>query len=248
MTLRIWPHLRIEDSIGTFPACRLRAYDPRRRASRLYTEHVLPTVAAMSSHMPWLIRNPFARGALKGGQGVQDQQLAQKLSLLLAVVFVMLAGGAASAGEDALPSPTASGAAGTQVDPPKVSDTENQSEEDSKLSHWLTLPPTSGPAYWSSFDSGAAKNVRPGATFNRSNASSSSAATAPNDQLRVGNSYLGIQTKKNVELLQSLRRNDCPTDDECAEYSGLPRAEQPKTSVKNLKRPFIGLSITRPIE
>jgi hypothetical protein len=112
----------------------------------------------------------------------------------------------------------------------------------------MTLSAVSDPAYWPSFDSSIGGQVRAGTSFDRNDAPSPSAAAPPSDQLRVGSSYLGIQIEKNVQALESLRRIDCPTDDECAEYSGLPKSGQPKASVRNFKRPFIGLSITRPLE
>jgi hypothetical protein len=111
----------------------------------------------------------------------------------------------------------------------------------------MTLPAVSDP-YWPSFDSSIGGNVRAGTTFDRNNAPSPSAAAAPGDQLKVGRNYLGIQTQKNVQALQSLRRIDCEDDDECAEYSGLPKSGKTKGSVRNLNRQFIGLSITRPLE
>jgi hypothetical protein len=174
---------------------------------------------------------------------VQDEQLARKLILFLfAAVLVLATGGAAAAEEPSL-SPNVPAATGTQGSQPSVSNMEAQREEDNRLSHWMTLPPAYDPADWSSFGSSVGGNLRAGSTFNRNASASSSAAP------QVGSSYLGIQTNKNVQVLQSLRPNDCGDDDECAEYTGLPRTAQPKTSatMKDLKRQFIGLSITRPL-
>ena len=67
------------------------------------------------------------------------------------------------------------------------------------------------------------------------------------DQLRLGDSYLAVQTEKSVQVIERFKRSDCMTDDECADYSGLPKSEPAKRTLKNLRKPFLGLSITRPL-
>jgi hypothetical protein len=66
-----------------------------------------------------------------------------------------------------------------------------------------------------------------------------------------------IQAQKNLQMPEYLRRSDCITGEECEEYSGLPNSELGKSAVKNfpgkntiknLKKPFIGLSITAPLQ
>jgi hypothetical protein len=180
---------------------------------------------------------------------VQEQPLAGKLIAGVGATLIVLATGAGAPAEEPLFSPNAPGATGSQARPAAtVEKPPSRIEQDPALSKWMTLPAVSDPAYWSSFNSSIGGNVRAGTTFNRNDAPSPSAAAAPGDQLKVGRNYLGIQTQKNVQALQSLRRNDCEDDDECAEYSGLPKSGQPKASVRNFKRPFIGLSITSPLE
>jgi hypothetical protein len=180
---------------------------------------------------------------------VQEQPLARKLIAGVGATLIVLATGAGAPAEEPLFSPNAPGTTGSQAKPAATAEKPpSRTEQDPSLSGWMTLPEVSDPAYWSAFDSSIGGNVRAGTTFDRNDAPSPSAATAPSDQLKVGRSFLGIQTQKNVQVLESVRRNDCPTDDECAEYSGLPKSEQPKASVRNFKRPFIGLSITRPLE
>jgi hypothetical protein len=179
---------------------------------------------------------------------VQEQPLARKLIAGVGATLIVLATGAGAPAEEPLFSPNAPGATGSQARPAATAEKPpSRTEQDPGLSEWVTLPAVSDP-YWPSFDSSIGGQVRAGTSFDRNNAPSPSAAATPGDQLRVGSSYLGIQTQKNVQALQSLRRNDCEDDDECAEYSGLPKSGQPKASVRNFKRPFIGLSITRPLE
>jgi hypothetical protein len=72
-------------------------------------------------------------------------------------------------------------------------------------------------------------------------------ADAPNHFL-LGDGRLGIQTEKSVRGSDPLRRNECTTDDECADYSSLPKTEPGKRNLKTLRKPFIGLSITKPLQ
>jgi hypothetical protein len=72
--------------------------------------------------------------------------------------------------------------------------------------------------------------------------------TNQDDQFRLGDSFLGVQTEKNLQVIDRSRRNDdCTAYDECEDYSGLPKSGPPKRTLRNLKKPFIGLSITRPL-
>ena len=74
-------------------------------------------------------------------------------------------------------------------------------------------------------------------------APSAGESTTRNNQLR-----LGIQTEKNLQVIDPLRRSECLTEDECTDYSGLPKSEPIKRSLKNLRKPFFGLSISKPIQ
>jgi hypothetical protein len=75
-------------------------------------------------------------------------------------------------------------------------------------------------------------------------ASSISGSADQSDRLR-----LGIETEKSLQTPKSLRQvNDCPDDDECDEYTGLPRSRPAHSNLKNLRKPFIGLSITSPLQ
>jgi hypothetical protein len=65
-----------------------------------------------------------------------------------------------------------------------------------------------------------------------------------------GGFRLGIQTEKSLQTPRSMRRSECATtDEECAEYSGLPRSHQPmRGGLKTFKKPFVGFSITSPLQ
>jgi hypothetical protein len=74
-----------------------------------------------------------------------------------------------------------------------------------------------------------------------------SGSTYPTDQLRLGNNYIGIKTQKTYYGAVPSGPSDCSTDDDCADYSGLPKPKQPKMTKGNFRKPFVGLSITTPI-
>jgi hypothetical protein len=67
------------------------------------------------------------------------------------------------------------------------------------------------------------------------------------DQFRLGNGQIGIQTKTALDGLERFRRSDCTTDDECRDSSPLPKSPARK-GLKNLRKPFFGLSITTPLQ
>jgi len=84
----------------------------------------------------------------------------------------------------------------------------------------------------------------PAASQRVRDASAISGSANPNDRLR-----LGIETEKSVQTPKSLRRvNDCADDDECDDYTGLPRSHPAHSTLKNLRTPFIGLSVTSPLQ
>jgi hypothetical protein len=64
----------------------------------------------------------------------------------------------------------------------------------------------------------------------------------------TGRFRLGIQTQRNVQTPEPLRRSDCEINDECDDYSGLPQSRPRKITTRNFKKPFIGLSITTPLQ
>jgi hypothetical protein len=64
----------------------------------------------------------------------------------------------------------------------------------------------------------------------------------------TGQFRLGIQTQRNVQTPEPLRRSDCEINDECDDYSGLPKSHPQKITTKNFKKPFIGLSISAPLQ
>lgn len=70
----------------------------------------------------------------------------------------------------------------------------------------------------------------------------------PANYFLLGGGRLGIETEKNVRS-DPLRRNECTMDeDDCMDNSGLPKTGPGKRNLKTLRKPYIGLSITRPLQ
>jgi hypothetical protein len=65
-----------------------------------------------------------------------------------------------------------------------------------------------------------------------------------------GGFRLDVQTEKSLQTPQSMRRSECATttEEECADYSGLPRSHPAHGNLKSLKKPFVGFSITSPLQ
>ena len=109
-----------------------------------------------------------------------------------------------------------------------------------QANNWTRLPPNY------TFGTDLSGNNSRANTF-RNRREQSEASASSSDQFRIGGNYLEIQTRKNLQPFDVLRRNGCETDEECEEYLGLPKTEPPKGTGKISKKPFIGLSITRPL-
>jgi hypothetical protein len=161
--------------------------------------------------------------------------------------FIVLATGASADSEELLFLPNVSDIGPSQFDQRELcakSSSAIKQENNSTKCIPLAFPLID----WHSFDTDFTKNIGGGNGFDNSrDGSSIRGLTNPNDQFRFGNSYLGIQTQKSLQTFEPFRRADCATDDECADYSGLPKSEPPKKTMKNLRKPFFGLSITTPL-
>jgi hypothetical protein len=67
-----------------------------------------------------------------------------------------------------------------------------------------------------------------------------------NDKFQLGGSYIGVQTEKTVRVIDPTKSTDCANDDDCMDYSGLPKSVPARHGLKSFRKPFLGLSITRP--
>jgi hypothetical protein len=179
-----------------------------------------------------------------------EQQFAQKLILAVTATLIILATGARADAEELLFSPNLSVDSSQFAQPELHEKSSSAIKQDYNWTKWKRLPQASPftDLHWRSSGTDFGKNTGGDNGFNSRDASSMSGSTNPNDQFRLGDGYLGIQTQKSLQTPEPLRRADCPKDEECADYSGLPKSEPPKMNLKNLKKPFIGLSITAPLQ
>ena len=67
-----------------------------------------------------------------------------------------------------------------------------------------------------------------------------------NDKFQLGGSYIGVQTEKTMRVIDPTKSIDCANDDDCMDYSGLPKSTSARHGLKNFRKPFLGLSITTP--
>ena len=148
--------------------------------------------------------------------------------------------------------PNSSDVGSNNIDQNKLPQKSHQEmKQDDELGKWLTIS-ESNPLIdlqWHNFVTDYDKDMgyNDGSKTFRG-LSAAGASKTPIDRFQVGNSYLGIKSQKTFQIPQYSWQPDCTTDDECADYSALPKAKQPKTSAKSFRKPFLGLSITTPIE
>lgn len=107
---------------------------------------------------------------------------------------------------------------------------------------WLTewsgrnISPELRTSTGNSVGTGAVKSVAPAA-----------GVISQNDSGLFGRSSLQFRTEKNFQTPEPFRRTDC-NEEECADYSGFPKYKPSKTNAKNIRKPYLGLSITTPIQ
>jgi hypothetical protein len=158
-----------------------------------------------------------------------EQQFAQRMIFALAATLIMLATSVSAYSEQPLFSPNPLLGSG-QLDQTQLPETSSSAiKQDSASTPWAKVPQAFSPRR--SFGADVDKNT----------------GETPADQFRLGNSYIGVQTQKSVQTPDPLRRSDCAKDDDCTNYPGSPQFAPPRTTVKSLRKPFIGLSITAPL-
>ena len=123
---------------------------------------------------------------------------------------------------------------------------------------WTNPTPTAPywTSYWNPFgiDFGTGVDGNSGAKkFGYTSPSYGSASSI--DKLKLGDSYLGIETQRRLQTHVPSGRVDCATDEECEDYSVMPRTKSPGSvgtrssgGLLNSRKPFFGLSVTTPIE
>jgi hypothetical protein len=146
--------------------------------------------------------------------------------------------------------PTLAQDAGTKPNTVVPAQSSNPTGRDEDWTKWIGSPEFA-PYFdlqWRPLDTDFSKSVGGGGVRDPRDAAPMSGLTNPGERFSLGNNYLGIQTQKALQN-PFRQRTDCANDDECAEYSGVPNPAAPaKKSLKTFKTPFMGLSVTRPIQ
>lgn len=175
------------------------------------------------------------------------RRFAHRLILGVAATLTVLVTFADASAQNQIFSPSLSGAGSRQID--QTQSTEKSAstiKQDDEWTKWMRLP--QAPylnSYWDSFDADFTRNIGGNGFKESRDRASTSKPASSTDTFSFGKSYLGIQTEKD---LKSPWRTDCASDDECADYSGLPKSEPSKRTLKNLRKPFFGLSVTTPLQ
>ena len=123
---------------------------------------------------------------------------------------------------------------------------------------WASPPPVvaySAP-YWNVFgidDIAGGEGYGDSKKFRYTSPSYGSASSI--DKIKLGDSYLGIDTQRRLQTHVPSGKVDCATDEECEDYSVMPRSKSrasvgtsSSSSVIRSRKPFFGLSVTTPIE
>jgi hypothetical protein len=155
------------------------------------------------------------------------QQFARRMILVLAATMMVLATGVVAHSQESSSSPKPFAGFGQFDAPPLPPIRSANPGQDNNSTPWMTMPRDLSPR--------------------RSVSDSKGEATASGDQFRFGNGYIGFQMQKSLQTPDQVRRSDCAKDEDCTDYPGAPKFSNPKTTVKSLKKPFIGLSITAPL-
>jgi hypothetical protein len=110
-------------------------------------------------------------------------------------------------------------------------------------------------SYWNVFgiDDGAGVDGSGGSKKLRYTSPSYGSASSF-DKLKLGDSYLGVETQRRLQTHVPSGKVDCVTDEECEDYSAMPRSRSrasvggSSSSMVHGRKPFFGLSVTTPIE
>jgi hypothetical protein len=188
----------------------------------------------------------------------EELQFTHKLTIAIAATFIVFASSAHAGSQFAeneyqLFSPNLVDIGSEKSDKPRLREKSSNAfkKDDTSKTQSTTLPQVSPilDLHWHSFGTDFGKTVDSRNQLEGfGNASPLTTSTHSIERFQLGDSYLRIQTQKTLQTPPPFRRSDCSTDDECADYSGLPKSKSPKSALNNLKNPFIGLSFTTPLQ
>jgi hypothetical protein len=121
---------------------------------------------------------------------------------------------------------------------------------------WVNLPQLAPhpSSYWNAFGTVLSTDVWSGNQSKLRFEPRPSGSANAFDQFKLGDSYLGVETKRRLQPLVPFQRSGCTTDEECEDYSGLPKSKtrgsagSQSLTGRHLRKPFLGLSVTTPIQ
>jgi len=189
-------------------------------------------------------------------------EFVRKLALSATTLLVVVIGntGAApqsAAAETLLSAPNLSdGDSGKRVQPKSNQRSPTAPRTDEHPKDW-TSPPGLAPgsdASWNTLDTSLNADLGGGDRPNKFKYAPSSLGPASSfDRLKLGDGYLGLETQRRLLIPVPWQSADCASVEECEDYSGLPKSKPSGSSgsgsgLGRIRKPFIGLSITRPIQ
>ena len=188
----------------------------------------------------------------------------RKLYLVAAAALVLIASGAKAEtqrakGDKLLVAPIQSDSGSNTPKESKARNSRPLTRDKGIPADIWTTPPQVVPyteSYWSPLGidvgAGADGNVRP-KKFGY--APPVPGSTNAFDKLKIGESYLGVDTQRRLQTRVPSGKVDCATDEECEDYSPMPKSRSRGStsginspSMFHARKPFFGLSITTPIE
>ena len=135
-----------------------------------------------------------------------------------------------------------------------------QPERPSQRSNGKIVQSRRAPSVWAKFPKDfwqtdwSERQISPGLNSNAGASAGGVLSAAPavgttsqNDPTLFGRSNLQFRTAKNFQTPEPFRRTDC-NEDECTDYSPFPKFKPSKTNPKTMRKPYLGLSITTPIQ
>ena len=191
----------------------------------------------------------------------RSQRLARKLALAAAVVLIVNSANSESRSTESnqlLFSPNLADSSASTLKPAKAR-SKPTGKKGAPSNSWAGPPHIASypEAYWSTFDIDFKKGFDGSAPSKKFEYTSPlPGPTNSFDQLKIGDSYLGIETQRRLKTQVPSGKVDCATDEECEDYSALPKsksrgsigASSSSPSLLHTRKPFFGLSVTTPIE
>jgi len=176
------------------------------------------------------------------------RRVAGKPILVVLAALMLSATGAGAEWNELLFSPNLSDPSASQPGRSEPREKSSGATKQQDATQWMSLPQAVPfvDSPWRSFGKDFGGNAGAGSKLRSFGDAGTSESV--NDQFRLGNSYLGIQTQRQLEGLDRFWRTDCATDEDCVDYSGLPRSRSQKKDIKSFRKPFFGLSITTPLQ